>query len=262
MRFLLFLISYALNPAIILAVPVKDTVGFLYGYAGSSAVFSFIMLIAFGCEWAVKRIIYWVPLVSCVLIVLVVVYGKSWLWIFYPYSILIGDYITSQSGSDRISNSYRIILIASALPFVIFPQYFYELIVMRSLISIGYVFVLVSIVKSYFVLSITSPFRWILVTYTFYSGSLLLVPLIGGGDPNNAKAWFVGIQVGIGLLLKKLDFSVRAINDNPWIIFVIIDGVVFILPLILVFFFRNYVLLILYVISALSIKQLKGSSPK
>lgn len=259
-RFFLFLLSYAINPAIILMVPDKDVAGFLYSYAGSSAIFSFILLITFSSEWAVRRIAYWVPLISCVLLALIALYGKSWLWIFYPYSILIGDYITTQSGSEKISNSYRIVLIISALPIVIFPQYFYELIALRSLINIIYVFVLITLIKSYHVLAIRSPVKWILITYTFYSGSLLVVPQLAHGDPAIAKAWFVGIQVGIGLLLKKLDFSIRAINNNPQIIFKAMDFIVFLLPVILVLFFRNYTLFVLYIISALAIKNLKLSA--
>lgn len=261
MRFLLFLFSYAINPAIILAIPDKDVSGFLYNYAASSAIFSFILLIYFSNAWAVKKVAYFVPAASCILISFVALFGKNWLWVYYPYSILIGDYITTQSGSERLSNAYRVLLVASAVPIVLFPQHFYELVAFRSGINTLYALALITKIRTYHVLNIKSPVKWILITYIFYSGSLLLAPQISHNDPATTKAWFIGIQIGIGLLLKKLDFSARAINNNPTRIYLALDVAVFAGPFVLTYFYRNYYLLALYIISALAIRSLEYDKP-
>lgn len=259
MQFFLFLFSYALNPLIIYAVPTAQAEGFLTIYAVSSVVFSLLFTIAFAYQGLVDFTRYWVPLLSLMLIVAAAVTGADGLWVLYPFTLLVGDYICTQSGSNKISIIYRVLLILSAVPFIFFPEYFELLVWLRSAFGIAFVVVLMVLVKQFHVLAIKSPVKWIAVTYIFYSGSLLVVPTLGGGDGEHLKHWFIGMQVGLGLILKKLDFSVRAVSGKAGLLFKAIDVFVLLIPVVLMFISFDWLLLAVYVVSVIALYQLRLS---
>jgi hypothetical protein len=177
--------------------------------------------------------------------------------VFYPFSLLVGDYICTQSGSAKATITYRILLIASAIPFLFLSQYFLALVVFRVIVCVLFSLILIYLTKKFILLEIKSTYRWIAVTYVFYSGTLLLVPLSGELNSDHVKFWFIGLQVGLGLILKQLDFSIRAIKDKNNRLLVLLDFAVFGIPFILLYFYPDFLLFSAYIVSAVALKQLR-----
>jgi hypothetical protein len=256
MHFVLFLVSYALNPLIVLMVPDHDAELFLGVYAIGSVVFSLYFTFIFSQEkllnFSKGLILFVVAMVGAMALLT----GELlWLWVAYPFSLLAGDYVCTQSGVAKFTLIFRGVLIFSALPFLIFTDMFSGLIALRIALCLVFMLFMLYVVKSFVVLSIESTIKWISVTYIFYSGSLLLVPLLGG-EGAHIKIWFVTMQGGLGLILKRRDFSVRAVNDKTKILLQLVDIGAFCLPILVMFFYPDWLLLAIYMVSYIALKQL------
>jgi hypothetical protein len=262
MHFFLFLVSYALNPFIILMVPDQSADQFLTIYATCSIVFSLYFTFLFS-QKKLLRIGKLLILVVILLIVLAaLITGNIFiLWIAYPFSLLAGDYVCTQSGSTRYTLVFRGILILSAFPLLIFSDLFSELLLLRILVCMAFMLYILFSVKEFLLLTIESTTKWISVTYIFYSGSLLLVPIIGG-EGDHIKIWFVTMQIGLGLILKKLDFSVRAVQDKAKILLNLVDLGTLCLPILVMFFYPDWILLSVYLISYFALRQLDPKEKK
>ena len=154
MRFALFLLSYALNPIIILSIPSESSKTFLLIYTVASAIFSLIFYWAFIIEYSVQYLKQSIVVASLLAIILLTLFPDMVLWIFYPFAILLGDYVTTQTGSSKISNSYRIMMIATAAPFIFMNDWFSTLILMRSILSISFAIAVTISVTSFIPLKV------------------------------------------------------------------------------------------------------------
>ncbi len=256
MHFVLFIISYALNPFIILMVPDQNAELFLSVYAVGSIIFSLYFTFLFSQKRLLKFSKSLILLVVFIVILAAILTGDvMWIWIAYPFSLLAGDYVCTQSGSPKYTLIFRGVLIFSALPFLVFTDVFSELISLRVFLCIVFMLYVLNKVNDFILLSIDSTVKWISVTYIFYSGSLLLVPILGG-EGGHIKIWFVVMQVGLGLILKRLDFSIRAVKDETKFLLYLVDIGALCLPVIVMFFYPDWLFFTVYIISYLALKQL------
>jgi len=258
MHFFLFLFSYALNPLIIFRAPDSETEVFLTLYATFSIVFSLLLTVVFSNKFCIKHLKIAINIILIFLIPIILLGDKSQLiWILYPLSLLLGDYICTQSASPRVSIIFRVILILTALPFL-FPSLDFTIwLIVRMVMCFMFIIIINIKVNKYKILDIKSPIKWIFTTYFFYSGALLVTPYLSSGSPTSIKVWFITLQVGLGLILKQLDFSVRSIKNRNVFLLKTIDIVVILLPLSVLFFYFDLVMFIVYMISLIALYQLK-----
>ena len=229
MRFILFLISYALNPIIIFAVPSFQTNDFLLTYAISSGIFSLIFYWLFIFKQTVSQAKKWILVSSFLSIFLIFFENSFYVWIFYTFALLLGDYVTTQTSDEKLSNSYRGIMILSAIPFITYPQYFEILLIIRGFISVIFACIASLSAKKFFALNTRHSLRYLLITYTSFVGGLVLITLTTA-NPLTLKTWYVASQIGLGVLLKRLDFSLRSVNKDYKFIYKAINYCVLILP--------------------------------
>jgi hypothetical protein len=262
MHFILFLISYALNPVIIMMVPDQSAERFLSVYAIGSIVFSLYFTFIFSQQKVIRFSRSLILLVIFVITLASIITGDViMLWVIYPFALLAGDYVCTQSGSSKYTLIFRCVLIFSALPFIIFSDMFSEMIFLRVAICLLFMLYILIKVKDFMLLTIESTVKWVSITYVFYSGSLLLVPL-SGGDGEHIKIWFVTMQIGLGLILKKLDFSVRAVKDKTKLLLLLVDVGALGLPFLVMIFYPDWILFSVYMVSYLALKQLDPKEKK
>ena len=57
-------------------------------------------------------------------------------------------------------------------------------------------------------LAVTSPIKFTIGNYLFYNGTLILVPLLITA-PDRLRLWYLAVQIGLVMILKVLDYSMR-----------------------------------------------------
>jgi hypothetical protein len=268
MHFFLFVLSFALNPLIIGYLPNESTKEFLTSFSIANLVFSLAFTLLFGWGKTAKKANYWIPILALILLILLAIFGKKILWFYYTFILLAADYSVTQTDSKKISLYYRIYLISSVLILLIFKNVFFEFIVLRSIVCSLFVLVIIVSQKEYCQLSIKSPLKMIVITFTFYSGSLALMPnIFDAKSLLNLKVWYVGSQIGLGLILKELDFSIRANTTNNRILSSLIKIGSIMLPIFIILFSyyldqnisltSNISAVIIYYISLFALYQVK-----
>jgi len=136
-------------------------------------------------------------------------------------------------------------------------MYFRELLIYRAEFILVFILIVSLFSNEIKVLSVKYPRKWIITTYVSYSGALFLIPVIGGSE-EVLKFWYIGSQIGIGLVLKKLDFSIRSIKKDSSILFNAINVIITIIPLLLMILYPSVVFLTIYVVSILALRNLKN----
>lgn len=217
MHFLLFLLSYAINPLILAFIPNEIAVNFLGGFTSFNIIFSLLFTLGFSLIEELqnqKKILTGVMLAVLVITVVCGIYNIVFAVAFlYPFSLLYSDYIMTQSSEKNDLVRYRFFLMLSgvlvALAGFYYRQYFMEAVIVRSLAILLYATLSTPQSCQFSNLKITSPLSFIINTYIFYSGALLLLVYLNEAGPIGTKHWYIALQVALGLLLKLIDFSVR-----------------------------------------------------
>ncbi len=217
MHFLLFLLSYAVNPLILAFIPNDLAVSFLGGFTTFNIVFSLLFTLGFS---QIERVQHQKTILTGVMIAVLslaliggyfqIVFAVAFL---YPFSLLYSDYSMTQGGDENNLVKYRLFLMLTGLLVVLIgfytEKYFIEAIMTRSLVILGYTTVSISQSNKFSNLKITSPLSFIINTYIFYSGALLLLVYLNEAGSVGTKYWYIALQVALGLLLKLIDFAVR-----------------------------------------------------
>lgn len=217
MHFLLFLLSYAVNPLILLFIPNQIAVHFLGGFTLCNIIFSLLFTLIFSkIERLKNQNKFLITTMLCALFLgltgsfLDMVLAVSFL---YPFSLLYSDYIMTQSAKNNNLIHYRFFLIITGMLVVLVTfynsQYFLWAVLTRSLAALLYASVFVSSGSLFKNLQIKHPISFIINTYIFYSGALLLLVYIDEAGSAGTKHWYIALQISLGLLLKLIDFSVR-----------------------------------------------------
>jgi hypothetical protein len=253
MHFILFLTSAASNALVLLSIPHLAVAEFLNILTLANIVFSLLFTLMFSYNITAKLAPYWLVTACMFSIVAVAFLPDFVIWIVYPLSLLGADYATSQTGSTKLSYFYRISIILSTIPFLVSQSFFDTALLCRTGISLIFILYSVSQRKDFSKLIVNSPFRMILVTYTFYSGSLLMLTIIPNTNPLSIKFWYVGSQIGLGLILKLIDFKIRSIASTFSLINQVILLFASLLPILLFTIYPSFLYLAIYSISALAL---------
>lgn len=232
-HFILFLLSYAVNPLILYFIPVNISIQFLQGFTIANVVFSLLFTYLFSniekikdSQKALKYIFYTVLGVCLLQLISNATYAIS---IIYPFSLLYCDYAVTQGVNERSSIAYRMFLMASGLIVVaivyFYKAYFIECMLLRSGLILLYGYSEVCTSSFYSNLKIKYATSFILNTYIFYSGALFLLVYLNETGSTGTKHWYIALQLALGLLLKLLDFSIRKNSEiNTTIIFAVFGG--------------------------------------
>lgn len=253
MNFFLFLVSYILNPVIIHSIPQDIVSQFLTTYMWANVIFSLAFTIFFSTK--LIKYAYSFIVISFIVLLVLIFFEGNYVWAILPFSILLGDYLCTQAAEGKISYTFRLVLIFTALPFIFPESDFLLFIVLRVGAILVFGFYLMLINKKPKRLEIAFPIKWIATTYLFYSGTLLLLPYLIL-DSYELKYWFIVTQVGLGLVLKKLDFEVRSVNENIRKIGVVIYVAAFSLPLVISVYYFNVSAIFIYYLSFLALAYL------
>jgi hypothetical protein len=255
MNFFIFLLSFSVNPIITYYIPSVDASKFLSIYAASNIIFSLMFTVLF--IYFTKQVKVYLAIIL-IISVFCVFYRWEFLVFFYPFAMLAGDYLLTQSKNEKGILFFRAFLIISALSFLFLNSHYYELLYVRVILCMSVAALVLIFVSDFKSLKIDSGLKWISYTYIFYSGTLLLIPLLSA-DGDSAKIWFIACQIGLGVTLKKLDFSSRGVFDDKKYKFVFscVDIVCLIIPIVVSFFYLEYIIFVLYYISFCFLKSLK-----
>jgi hypothetical protein len=217
MHFLLFLLSYAVNPLILTFIPNQIAVHFLGGFTLFNIIFSLLFTFIFSKIEAIKNQNKFLILTMLGLLLIGLAGGFVNLVLavafLYPFSLLYSDYIMTQSAKNNNLIHFRFFLIITGIfvALVAFynAQYFLWAVLIRSLSALLYASIFISKSCQFKNLQIKHPTSFLVNTYIFYSGALLLLVYMDEAGSAGTKHWYIALQISLGLLLKLIDFSVR-----------------------------------------------------
>ncbi|KXS31016.1 MAG: hypothetical protein AWT59_2856 [Candidatus Gallionella acididurans] len=206
-RFVLYGLSFASSLLIVAFVPKSLSGEFLSTYAASSLIGGIGIVLAFSSPLATSTVRYWATLALVCICLVGLIWPQPGVWILYAGALLMSDYMASQSGSNRLPIIYRVIMIISALPFIFFSTVFTSLILVRTALCFVVIAAVLVKTKNLKVLKIHKSFWYVSVSHLAYFGTLLSITVMLPNDL--VRAWYIGTQVGFGLLLKRFDFLIR-----------------------------------------------------
>ncbi|MBD8548172.1 hypothetical protein [Sphingomonas sp. CFBP 8760] len=208
-HFGLYLLSFAANTLVILTAPADLLRSYVLIYNGASVVFSLLFFIYFSQFATVRRSIVLVSIFVTAL--LAIGSGAGWYEtciIAYPGLLILTDYLATQSYGIRVVTGFRILMIVSAAPFLLMPAQFTTNIVIRvALLAVMAAAFAIAAKESHRLL-VKSPIRFQIGNYLFYNGTLSLMALVVR-TPEALRWWYLAAQIGLVLILKVLDYSLR-----------------------------------------------------
>lgn len=151
--------------------------------------------------------------------------------------ILFGDLIVSQIDTVNYSSIYRVVNILSIIPLFFIPNFFEYILYFRILLSFCIITVIFLKKHSIKLLLIEKSINFIVLTYLFYSGTLIFFSkFLLKYEVNQYKVWYMTIQVGLVLTLKELDFKTRSNSLGGKDLFKILNFIKIALPFITTIF--------------------------
>lgn len=208
-NFALYLFSFAANTLVVMTAPGDLLRGYVLVYNVASVVFSIIFFWYFSQFATVGRSIVLTIAAAVVLAVGAAIFG----WyeaciIAYPALLILSDYLVTQSHGIRVVTVFRLLMIVSAIPFLLMPDLFTVNLAIRVTLLATLALALALTAKQSHLLSVKSPVRFQIGNYLFYNGTLSLVALLVVA-PEALRWWYLSTQIGLVLILKVLDYSMR-----------------------------------------------------
>ncbi len=208
-NFALYLFSFAANTLVIMTAPGDLLRGYVLVYNAASVVFSLLFFLYFSRFATVSRSAGLTVGIAVVLVAIATALG----WyeaciIAYPGLLILTDYLVTQSHGIRVVTAFRVLMIISAIPFLLMPNSFAINIAIRVSALMLLSLLLAVTAKESHLLSVKSPVRFQIGNYLFYNGTLSLVALLVA-TPEALRWWYLSIQIGLVLVLKVLDYSLR-----------------------------------------------------
>jgi hypothetical protein len=254
-KFLLFGLSFASNFIIIGFIPYDLLKGFVATYATTSLIAGICIVLAFSSTKITSLVHIWAPTIAVLLFLIGWQLPEMGVWIAYSCMLLMSDYITSQSGSIRLPIIYRCCMLISAALFIFCSDAFVQLILLRGSICLIFMSIVLICYKKLKLLKMKTPLLVIVISNVSYWGVLLSLTIL---IPNQAlRLWYMGSQIGLGVLLKRFDFQIRGDTDSNRIVDTGVVIFVTAIPIFLAIFWFNVWALLLYVASAFVISRLK-----
>lgn len=208
------------NMLVILVLPDAMTPEFLKAYSLGSMVFGVVVVYAFSTSRlgpALQRGRVAVAVLalggSAAAFATGSVPGQA---VAYAVALLLSDYYLTQCGTARHVAVYRGFLIMSVVPAVVaalVPALAIAGPWREWLVPLRTVGALVCLLSLQWgglpleQLKVSNPVAYIIVTHLLYFGSLALMSWWLSGPA--LRAWYVGSQIGQGLVLKLMDFRIR-----------------------------------------------------
>lgn len=216
MNFVLYLVAYAANFVILYYLPNSEVDIFLKSYTLYNTIASlFITLLLTGSQgWLVRVRVFWLfYIVACAVLMLSGLYKvNALLYACYPIIMILSDYFASQNLSLRGINFYRVFSFLTISIFWLDVDFSTQVLIRSILLSLSSFFC-VSYTKEFRSLKIQSTLKYILIIYSSYSAVLFLIVRLNF-QPVEQKYWYMGVQVGLALVLKLMDFKARGEKIN------------------------------------------------
>lgn len=208
-HFALYLFSFAANTLVVLTAPEALLRDYVLTYNLASVVFSLLLFVHFSRFATVSRSLY--LSIGAVVLMGAIAPAVGWYAVCilaYPGLLILTDYLVTQSHGIRVVTGFRFLMIISALPFLLFPDQFVISLGIRvavlAMVAVG----LAVRARESHLLSVKSPIRFQVGNYAFYNGTLWLIALLMTTG-EELRWWYLSIQVGLVLILKVLDYSMR-----------------------------------------------------
>jgi hypothetical protein len=210
-NFSTFLIGFAANSIILIVAPSNLTENYLIYYTISNAVSSIILLLLFTSVRGLKYGIGIFLIAAFSFVVNKITFeDNTTLFVLYPIVLLGVDYLVTQTLSINMVNAYRYMLIISLVPFMTNTVNFVNALEIRVLAIIMCGFYIVLSKKDVTPLKIRYPAVFLASCYLFYTAPLLVLQFITTNS-NELKWWYITTQIGLALILKLRDFSMRSV---------------------------------------------------
>lgn len=149
--------------------------------------------------------------ISLALSYLILIFFIDGFWIsviIYPVFLVYNDYIVTQSNITSARNFYRIFLVISVAPFLLYEDHFEFLFELRVILLTFIVIYYAINTENLTALKIDSTGKYVFVNYISYYIPLLIIANVQM-EANELKLWYVFSQAGLVLYLRYLDFSSR-----------------------------------------------------
>lgn len=218
MNFLVFLLTNALNLAVIVLLPNDLLASFLEGYSAGNLIFSLLLTLFLSSGFFSDKARSLGLAIVAPLVFLPFIFDVKdwWVGLTYPLALLVLDYVISQSGGATKKQSYlRLLGLSSALILLVATSLIDGLLY-RAIILVFIAFVLLSRSCGLQALKIQSGFLYLATIYASYSGVLFVIARLDL-TPDNLKIWYISVQIALVLQLKVIDYKTRssgAINST------------------------------------------------
>lgn len=260
MNLALFVLASLSHVLVILALPDAVAGAFLRAYSLASMILGVLVVYAFCTPRLLpllQRSRFKITLLLLTVAVVSLAEGlPNGLAVSYAAAMLLTDYYLTQSGSKRLVALYRCFLILSVLP-TLLPAFVEILPWQEWLVSIRTFGALVGMLLLGIVnhamtsLKLGRPIFYIVATHIIYFGSLALIA-VWLTDPE-LRFWYVGTQIGVGLILKLMDFRIRRYSTEHALVKWGVHGLSFGIGLVLSVLYWQPLALLAYVAALLGL---------
>lgn len=221
---LFFFLSFAVGPLSLILSPDSFTKVYFQTYSISNFLFSLFWTLFFLKENNIKKRIASINFILLIIFALNLIFEFNLVVWLYVFSILMVDLISTQIRNKTITFTSRLISIILLLLLFLNKIKFDTFLNYRIIISIC--LSLIIYFSNYEVkkLKIDKPLAFIIITFVFYSGSVVLFSFLLNELPVHIfKILIILFQVGLVLMLKELDYKTR-FNSNEGGLFFLITG--------------------------------------
>ncbi len=212
MQFILYSMSVLSNMALVYLLPHSIAASFLQVYSISAMLIGVFIIYAFSSQVLIEGVLRLRIFILSFLLVLGLIsfllQEISLLACVYSATLLLCDYLLSQGEDSRWINIYRAVLVGTVIPAAFgVENYIENMVSIRIFVCLGVALVSVRYCCSLKPLSVQSPIFYIVGTNFSYFGALAAIAWFSSAEA--LKAWYIGNQVGQGILLKMSDYQIR-----------------------------------------------------
>ena len=251
------LISFILynfsNIIFIVLLPSFEAKTFLNFYSLGSGIFSFLIFYNYSKKKFLNLSL--VIILSIAVLLISLKYSILSVLIFlYVFLLLYSDYFFSQSDLYKTNLIFKFFLFLSSFLLLFnFSLYF----VIQLKIGLIIFFLVISFFYnvSFKYLKVKSPLLYSAYTCLIYFGALFLTSILA--DKDTVKIFYVCLQIFLGLKLKIFDLKVREIKFELFNIDKVFNFSSIFFFLILSIYFKEFIYLIIYLISNLALENVK-----
>ena len=242
------------NLLIIILIPSDVASDYLNIYSVGSGIFSFYVFYHFSIKELIKK--KTIIIVGISSVVLDYFFTSSILFIVFIYTFLLihSDYYFSQSNLKKTNFVFKFLLLITSL--LLFFKIHIIIIIYIKIIIICFFYIFSNYLKVNKIgLKIKSPLKYSLFTCTIYFGSLFLISIIA--DILTVKIFYIFMQLFLGFKLKLFDLEIRSLSSTKLNLNLLMNIFSFIFIVVLSFFYNEFLILVIYIISALSLDYVK-----